>query len=416
MHVAVVGGGISGLAAAWRLGAALPGADVVVYEGAPDVGGKLRLGSVAGIPVDVGAEAMLARRPEGLTLAREAGLADAVVAPLTTAAAIRAGGAVHPMPARTMLGIPADAAAVRASGVLSEAALRRIVAEPSGPPLPPLTADTAVGTLVRDRLGNEVVDRLVDPLLGGVYAGRADELSLRATMPALAAHLAGGGSLVAAAAAVADTGTRAPSGEPVFASLAGGLGTLPRALVSSGRFRVRTSATVRSITRTADGFRLVVGAVPVAEAVDADAVVVVPDSMSSSVSCALWRLAFASARSTSADVGSIRASSWPSVTCSPAFTYTLVTLPEAPKLRFMVLAGDRLPLPDTVDCTTPLETVTIRSLVVDDAFSGPTTTIAATTPPTATAPSATLIGVSSERARDGRGIRAPACGRPVRGR
>jgi oxygen-dependent protoporphyrinogen oxidase len=226
------------------------------------------------VPVDLGAEAMLARRPEAGGLAREVGLGDALIAPLTTFAAVRAGGQNHPLPARTMLGIPADAEAVRASGALSDAAVQRIVSEPSAPPLAPLEHDVAVGALVRQRLGNEVVDRLVDPLLGGVYAGRADELSLRATMPALAARLAEGGSLVAATGAVADAGTRAPSAQPVFAGLTGGVGTLPNALASSGAFSVRTSCTVRAIERTASGFRLVCGAVPASEVIEAEAVVV----------------------------------------------------------------------------------------------------------------------------------------------
>ena len=100
-----------------------------------------------------------------------------------------------------MLGIPSDVEAVRASGVLTAAGLAAVAAEPSLPPLPPLAEDVAVGRLVRDRLGDEVADRLVEPLLGGVYAGRADDLSLRATVGRLAAHLAEhGGSLLEAAA------------------------------------------------------------------------------------------------------------------------------------------------------------------------------------------------------------------------
>jgi oxygen-dependent protoporphyrinogen oxidase len=269
MRVVVIGGGISGLATAWALA---DRADVLVLEASPQVGGKLRIDEVAGLPVDVGAEAMLARRPEGVELARAAGLADSLIAPLTTSARIRAGGASHPMPGRTMLGIPGDVGALRASGVLSDSGLSTVEGEAVGLPLAPLHDDVGVGRFVRDRLGAEVVDRLVEPLLGGVYAGRADELSLRATMPSLAARLAtGGASLVAAAGEV--TGS-AQSDVPVFASLAGGLGRLPLALAESGRFGVRTGVTVRAIRRAGSGFALDCGPVPASELVEADAVIV----------------------------------------------------------------------------------------------------------------------------------------------
>jgi oxygen-dependent protoporphyrinogen oxidase len=264
----VVGGGISGLAAAWTLAGA--GADVVVLEAGPLIGGKLQVATVGGVPVDVGAEAMLARRPEGVALMRELGLSP--IAPLTTAASVRAGGALHPLPPRTMFGIPADLEAVRASGVLTEHALARVEAEVSAAPLPPLDTDVAVGALVRDRLGNEVADRLVEPLLGGVYAGRADALSMRSTMPAVAAALAQGGSLVQAARTVIE---RAPvSDDPVFASLPGGLGGLPVALAESGRFEIRTGVTVRSLRRDGAGFVLGCGAVPSSYQVRAEQVVV----------------------------------------------------------------------------------------------------------------------------------------------
>jgi oxygen-dependent protoporphyrinogen oxidase len=269
----VVGGGISGLTAAWA--GADAGFDVIVLEAAQHVGGKLRSREVGGVAVDVGAEALLAVRPEGRELIEQAGLVGELITPLTTAAKIRAGGRSHGLPARTVMGIPTDLEAVRASGALSEAGIAAVAAEPELPPLPPLTEDIGVGRLVRDRLGDEVADRLVEPLLGGVYAGRADELSLRATVRPLAAWLGEhGGSLVEAARAVAGAGTRSSSGGPVFVSLRGGLGVLPTTLAASGRFAVRTGVTVRSIARTPAGFALETGAVPVAERLEADAVVV----------------------------------------------------------------------------------------------------------------------------------------------
>ena len=271
-RLVVVGGGISGLAAAWF--AADAGYAVTVLEASPQVGGKLRVEQVGGVPVDVGAEALLTVRPEGVELLSALGLDEERISPLTTSAQVRAGGANHALPARTMFGIPSSAESVRGSGVLSDRAVAAIEREPSLEPLPPLDGDASVGRLVRARLGDEVADRLVEPLLGGVYAGRADDLSLRATMAPLAARLAEGGSLVEAAAAAAGSGTRATSSAPIFTSLRGGLGRLPGALVGAGRFAVRTGVTVRSIGRTATGFALDCGAVPVSERVEAEAVIV----------------------------------------------------------------------------------------------------------------------------------------------
>jgi oxygen-dependent protoporphyrinogen oxidase len=131
----------------------------------------------------------------------------------------------------------------------------------------------AVGALVRERLGGEVVDRLVDPLLGGVYAGRADELGLRATMPALAARLARGGSLVAAAGAVSAAGKDGHAG-PVFTSLTGGLGRLAERLAAAGPFEVHTRTTVRAVRRAPAGFALSLGPVPDSREVPVDAVVI----------------------------------------------------------------------------------------------------------------------------------------------
>jgi oxygen-dependent protoporphyrinogen oxidase len=271
-RVVVIGGGISGLTAAWTVATQRPDAEVVLLEASDEVGGKLRVREVAGVPVDVGAEAMLVRRPEGVALLDEVGLGDQRIDPLTTSAGVFAGGQRHPLPARTMMGIPGDLAAARASGLFTSAGIDAIAAEPTLPPLEPTSDDMSVGALVRSRLGDEVADRLVEPLLGGVYAGRVDQLSVRATMPALGRVLDEGGSLYAAAAEHAGGGTRAATG-PVFTSLRGGLGRLPQLLAASGRFGVRTGVTVRRLRRTDTGFALECGSVAEPESIGADAVI-----------------------------------------------------------------------------------------------------------------------------------------------
>ncbi len=254
MRVVVVGGGLAGLTAGHLLGRR--GDDVTVLEAAPECGGKLRRLEVGGVVVDVGAEAMLNRRPEGVALARELGLE--IEHPATTSSRIWTRGALRPLP-RSLMGVPLDLDELRVSGVLSEAGMARVADEQPGSPV---GEDVSVGDLVASRLGDEVVDRLVEPLLGGVYAGHARHLSARATVPQLV-HLAEQGPLLGAALP--------SSGEPVFAGLPGGLAALTEALAA--RVGVRTGATVRELARTGDGFALVVGPTTVAERIEADAVV-----------------------------------------------------------------------------------------------------------------------------------------------
>lgn len=269
----VIGAGIAGLAAAWSVREQDPRAHVTVLEAGPQVGGKLRLASVAGQQVDVGAEAMLTRRPEALDLCRAVGLGADLVDAVTTTASIYSRGRRRPMPARTVMGVPSDVGAARASGLLSDASLATVAAEPTASALPPLVEDVGVGVLVRSRLGDEVADRLVEPLLAGVYAGRADDISLQAAVPALAAQLRAGGSLVRAAASAASPPD--PDGpRAVFAAIRGGVGRLPVALAASGRFDVRVGITARSVRRTSGRFTIDCGPVPRSEEVAADAVIV----------------------------------------------------------------------------------------------------------------------------------------------
>ncbi len=215
---------------------------MLLLEGSAQVGGKLRLAEVAGVTVDVGAEAMLNRRPEGVDLARELGLE--VVHPTTASSRLWTRGELRPLP-RSLMGVPLDVDGLAASGVLSDEGLAHVRAEPALPPTE-LIDDVSVGDLVASRFGDEVVDRLVEPLLGGVYAGHARLLSARATTPQLVSLLARGGSLLEAAAELPT------SDAPVFAGLPGGMGRLPTTLVDTDLFTTRTDATVRELRRTGD--------------------------------------------------------------------------------------------------------------------------------------------------------------------
>ncbi|WP_019146457.1 protoporphyrinogen oxidase [Aeromicrobium massiliense] len=262
-RVAVVGGGIAGLAAALRVRELAPDAEVVVLEATDRVGGKLRQQEVAGLTIDVGAEAMLARRPEGVALAHAAGLGDELVHP---AAGVGAGiwtrGAVRPLPP-TVQGIPSDLEALAASGILAEA--------PVSHPAPAPADDVSVAEFVTERVGQDVLDRLVEPLLGGVYAGRPERLSLQAAAPQVAALAP---DLLAGAAAARERTYQQPDAGPVFACVRGGMGRLPGAVAAASGAQVRTGAPVRDLVRHGDGWRLTIGPAHDLDELDADLVVV----------------------------------------------------------------------------------------------------------------------------------------------
>lgn len=234
MRVIVVGAGIGGLTAAHDLATA--GHEVVVLEGSQRIGGKLRTAQVAGVSVDVGAEAMLARRPEGAALAERLGLA--IVHPTTATSRLWTRGALRPLP-RTLMGVPMDLDQLEATGVLSPEGMAR-AREEAGLELGAKAwhglvedGDATVGDIVDERFGPEVTDQLVEPLLGGVYAGRAREISIRAAVPQLAA-MAEKGALAPQAAAIPPA-----SDAPVFAGLPGGMGTLAHMLAAALDVRTR---------------------------------------------------------------------------------------------------------------------------------------------------------------------------------
>ncbi|MER7688045.1 protoporphyrinogen oxidase [Streptomyces sp. NPDC097610] len=257
-QVVVIGGGIAGLAAAHRL--LDRGARVTVLEASDRVGGKLLPGEIAGARVDLGAESMLARRPEAVALAREVGLADRLRPPATATASLWTRGALRPMPKGHVMGVPGTAAAL--SGVLSDEGLARIERD-AELPRTEVGDDVAVGEYVAARLGREVVDRLVEPLLGGVYAGDAYRISMRLAVPQLFAALGTHVSLTEAVREIQAKAIAAQQTGPVFMGIEGGVGQLPLAVARSVRARggeILTGAPVTELRRAEDGgWRVVAG-------------------------------------------------------------------------------------------------------------------------------------------------------------
>jgi oxygen-dependent protoporphyrinogen oxidase len=321
-HVVVVGGGISGLAAAWFLARdGGPGLRVTVLEGSPKIGGALRVSDVAGVPVDEGAESLLLRRPEATDLARAVGLGDELEDAATTSASIWTRGHMRPIPTGTVMGIPGDLRSLARTGILTAAELARIPVD-AWLPGAAMGEDIAVGRHVTRRMGRAVVERLVEPLLGGVYAGRADLLSLDATLPQLAPYARTHRSLLTAARATLAAQNGGPHGSgsaAVFGAPRGGVGRLPAAVARASEATIRTSATVRELTRTPTGWAVTVGSAHNPELVEADAVVV---ALPSAAAARLLRTAVPAA---AAELSVVRAASMAVVTL--AFPHTSFPVP-----------------------------------------------------------------------------------------
>lgn len=229
----VVGGGISGLTAAYRLRAAAgDDATITLFDPADRLGGILRTERVGGRPMDLGAEAFVLRRPEMPALLAELGLSGRQLTTTGARPLIYCDHQLHPLPAGTVVGIPSSAASM--AGLVDEATVARIDAEAGRPLGWQPGADPAVADLVGERFGPQVVARSVDPLLSGVYAGSAATIGLRAAAPGVAAALDRG----AASLTDAVRGALPPAtGAPVFGAIDGGYQVLLDELVGRARPR-----------------------------------------------------------------------------------------------------------------------------------------------------------------------------------
>ncbi|MFF9148105.1 protoporphyrinogen oxidase [Streptomyces sp. NPDC014861] len=248
-RVIVIGGGISGLAAAWSLRGR---AEVTVLEAGDRIGGKLRTTPLAGVPVDEGAESLMALRPEAVELAEAVGLGGDLRDPAPGPVTLWSRGALRALPPGHVMGVPPDPGALDGTGLLSEAGLARL-REEEGLPAPPLSpdGDPSVAEYLAGRLGREAVDRLVEPLLGGVYAGEVDRLSLRSALGPVAALAGRGGSLLAA---LRNRPARPP--RAAVRGVVGGTGRLPAAVARESGARIVTGTPVTGLRRAGGEWRV----------------------------------------------------------------------------------------------------------------------------------------------------------------
>ena len=248
--VAVVGGGVTGLVAARELHRA--GADVVLFEAAPDAGGKIVTKTLENVAVEGGPDSFLVREPWPVDLCRSIGLGNDLVRPAVFGGLVWSRGRLHPMPRGLVLGIPTLPVKMARGGLLSPRGALRCAGDLFNSK--PLTGpDVSIGALVRHRLGDEVLDRLVDPLLAGTRAGDADEMSLAAAAPELDTIARRHRSLV--------LGLRAWKPErpetPVFMAPVGGMTRLVQALKTELLDAdVRMASPVERVERDGDAFRV----------------------------------------------------------------------------------------------------------------------------------------------------------------
>jgi protoporphyrinogen/coproporphyrinogen III oxidase len=262
--VVVVGAGIAGLATAWYLQQA--GVDVVVLDASDRAGGKVRTGELDGVALDVGPDTFLGRMPWATELCRELGLADDLVAPAATQAWLWSRSQLRPLPDGLALGVPLKPLALARSGVISPEGLARAGLDVVLPQLKP-RADPSVADVIGGRLGSEVLDRLVDPLIGGINAGRSDRLSMAAVAPDLFAAHRRHRSLILGLRG--ERRKTPPSDAPLFLGLRGGMERLTSTLAAS--LDVKTSTAVEAVGKAESGSLAV--AVRGGGALDADAVV-----------------------------------------------------------------------------------------------------------------------------------------------
>jgi protoporphyrinogen/coproporphyrinogen III oxidase len=251
-HIVVIGGGIAGLTTAYRLlhNQTVP-TSVTLIEASERLGGKIRTGQVAGAAIDLGPEAFVARVPEVKALCHDLGLEEQLVAPATSRAYLWTRRRLRPFPEGLVSGVPTNPPAIIRSGILSLPGIARAGLDlllPRGD----MPADPTVTQVIGRRFGQEVVDRLVEPLLGGIHAGRADYLSLTSVAPHLAAAARKHRSFMLGLRSARPVGKGKAA--PMLMSIAGGLSLLVERLKEElGDATIRTETHVQAITPLADG-------------------------------------------------------------------------------------------------------------------------------------------------------------------
>ena len=225
--VAVVGGGITGLSAAWTLERHSPRTEVTIFEADERLGGKIRTVAIDGGIIEAGPDSFLARDDVVERLCGEVGLGEELVSPDVFGAALWLKGRLQPFPAGSFWGLPPGPRALFTSPLSMWGKARALADLASGRPL--RGRDVSVGDFVTRRFGREVLERLVDPLLAGTRAGAADEMSLAGALPQVDAIARRHGSVMRGIARERRAGAE-QARPPRFLGIKGGMERLVDAL------------------------------------------------------------------------------------------------------------------------------------------------------------------------------------------
>lgn len=329
-RVVIVGGGIAGLAAAHALASAPDAPDITLLDASPRLGGRITTVPFGGVDLDVGPDALLSRAPGATALCRELGLGDDLMPCADGGAYVWSRGALRPLPAGLLAGLPAGPRDLVRSRVLSPAGLLRasldLVLPRRGP-----DGDEAIGALVRRRLGDQVLDRLIDPLLGGINAGSCDDLSVAAGAPYLAAAAAADRSLVRGLRATIPAAPPGPR-PPLFLALRGGLDRLVRTLAAAvDGIDIRLETPVAHIERAGSGLAVVLAS---GERLAADGVVLAAPAAAAADAVR------GAAPGAAAELDAIRTASVALV----ALAYPKAQAPALDGTGFLVARDERLPI------------------------------------------------------------------------
>lgn len=282
-RVAVIGGGITGLTAARRL---MQQADhlqmqteITIYEAANRLGGKVLTYRDGGLTLEAGPDSMLARKPTGMRLLQELGLASEIV--YTNSAAsqtyIARNAELVPMPSGTFIGIPMNVSAFLQTDLLSSQGKLRALFDICLPGSK-LEEDVSLGAYLRARLGHEWVEQLGEPLLAGIYAGRVDDLSLQATWQQIVQLGTEYRSLIVGARAMRKRQSTPSnnSGRSAFMTVRGGLETVIERLadVLADKVHIALGHQVTRVAPTVRGYTLVIKSAGEVEEKAFDAVIV----------------------------------------------------------------------------------------------------------------------------------------------